>query len=193
MEPGDARADRAKGLAGLARLSCAAPLRTRRGGRRPRRPAGRVGGDRAAADHRTAGGAMAGVPALPVVAAAGSDAGIPGHQAAGISRAMDRLSRLLALTALLVFGAAARAQEPLATLEVISEPAGAMVEIDGRVVGTTPIRVSVIPAADIDVLVRADGFAPASETLTLTGAGVARMSFVLDPADPEIVVNVLED
>ncbi|MGE3843075.1 MAG: PEGA domain-containing protein [Vicinamibacterales bacterium] len=71
---------------------------------------------------------------------------------------------------------------PTASLQVVSVPPGARVFLNGRAVGTTPLRVSNLPSSSHAVRVEADGYREWSGTVRLDAGLVAHVSATLEPA-----------
>jgi len=69
-----------------------------------------------------------------------------------------------------------------ASLQVVSNPPGARVFLNGRAVGTTPLRVSNLPSAPHAVRLQADGYREWARTIKLDAGLVAYVSATLEPA-----------
>ena len=67
-------------------------------------------------------------------------------------------------------------QSHLARIEVIGDPEGAEVSVNGRLAGKLPLQEPVrVSAGEVEVELRADGYAPAQRTLTIVGGQYQRL------------------
>ncbi len=75
---------------------------------------------------------------------------------------------------------------------VVSRPAGAGIELDGRAVGRTPRRLEGLrPGEPVVVRLRLDGYRPAERTVTPAAGEVAIVEVQLDPAFGALSVDAL--
>lgn len=74
----------------------------------------------------------------------------------------------------------------LARVEVVTEPPGAMIRIDGEEQGTTPLPVPLVlePGAYV-VEARLDGFESEQETVDLSAGEMSRVELILSPRSEE--------
>jgi hypothetical protein len=72
-----------------------------------------------------------------------------------------------------------RAVEPVAALKVTSTPAGATVEVDGKVVGLTPIEVDIDPGAH-EIRVALAGYAPATRSVAPVAGSTQEVTVELE-------------
>lgn len=80
------------------------------------------------------------------------------------------------------FQTPAGAQAAATSLSVEAEPIGSEVFINGVFVGIAPLRhTSELPAGEVAVTVRHEGFRPATQTRTVEPGGALRLSFDLEP------------
>jgi hypothetical protein len=81
-----------------------------------------------------------------------------------------------------LFGAivwAAPGPDPVGTLEVVSEPAGGQIIVNGRPAGRTPATLENVPIGDIRVEVRLEGYEPAEAAVRLKAGQVRRVKLTL--------------
>lgn len=77
--------------------------------------------------------------------------------------------------------AAAHAAEPAGGIEVTSTPTDAMVTVDGRLVGITPIERLALAPGRHHLVVDAYGYQPYAGTITVVDGGMASLEAVLAP------------
>lgn len=103
---------------------------------------------------------------------------------------MRILSSSFLLSALCLLAACTRQpQVPTGELVVMTQPENAVVEVNGKILGTTPLNVRV-PAGKLLVKIRKDGFETEWDTLDLQSGGEPRiMEKNLRPAHGLVVIN----
>jgi len=96
----------------------------------------------------------------------------------GLSEAADKVASLAASVAdsLVVTSV-------LATLTVVSDPPGARVLVDDRLVGTTPVELE-FEAGDRQVIVRKEGYLDRSTLVALEAGAASSLDVQLDPSGP---------
>jgi hypothetical protein len=82
----------------------------------------------------------------------------------------------------LVLGATPTATNPSGSLSVDSDPAGAVVLLDGQAQGTTPLALSALPAGDHRVRVAKEGYLDNSRVVRVGGGQTERVRVRLTPA-----------
>jgi tetratricopeptide (TPR) repeat protein len=85
----------------------------------------------------------------------------------------------------LLEGALAEIRGELGSVHIGGEPEGASVLIGGREVGTTPLSTRVMPG-EVEVEVRAAGFAPRRSRIEVARGEVAELEVTLEPAPPSL-------
>jgi hypothetical protein len=75
--------------------------------------------------------------------------------------------------------AASAAQAATGSVDIDSRPRGAHVSVDGRALGSTPLRVPELPAGDHRVLVEKDGYRPVTSMVNIVSGELTRLNLTL--------------
>lgn len=81
-----------------------------------------------------------------------------------------------------------QAKARVGRVEVVAEPAGAEVFINGERIGVAPLAAPVLTnEGSVDVQVRKEGFQPQSRSLSLKGSQYQKIAITLEPTKPKII------
>jgi len=96
-------------------------------------------------------------------------------------RAVSMVAVLLAVVLLGgAVGREARAASPVGELEVITEPAGAAVHVNGEPMGVSPCHLSDVPIGTLEVRAEMQGWADATETVQLEAGQTVQVKLTLN-------------
>jgi hypothetical protein len=100
-----------------------------------------------------------------------------------------RLFFPLALLGLLFLSACSKPSVPSGELFVSSVPEGSIVEVNGKVLGTTPLQRAGVPAGELLVVIRRDGFETEHRGVSLNSGGRVPIEVNLRPIQGLVLID----